>query len=560
MSHFNEHTLEMAIMELFEQQGYSYVNGETIHKEQTEVLLRDDLQMYLMDRYAQEGITPLEVERVIAKLTADNGAPLYEQNAQTYRLMTEGFAIKREDASLPDLFVEVIDFKDADRNIFKIVNQLEIKGLERRIPDGIVYMNGLPVVVLEFKSAVKEDTTILNAYTQLTVRYRRDIPELFRYNAFVVISDGVNNKYGTLFTPYEFFYAWRKVERTDKANDGIDSLHTMMEELFRRERLLSVMKDFVFFPDTSKSERKIVCRYPQFFATHRLYENILEHSHINLHGDGKGGTYFGATGCGKSLTMLFLTRMLMRSRYLASPTIVLITDRTDLDDQLSAQFVNAKQFIGDETVVNVETREELGKKLRGRKSGGVFLTTIQKFAPSREESELVHYSEAPGKLAKGKFSEDINLLSDRANIICISDEAHRSQTNVEQNVTITDKGVKRSYGFAKYLHDSLPNATYVGFTGTPIDATIDVFGDVVDSYTMTESVADGITRRIVYEGRAAKVFADHKQLEAIEAYYKQCEEQGANEYQIEESKKAVTQMNKILGDPNRLAVVGKDFI
>ncbi len=560
MSHFNEHTLEMAIMELFEQQGYSYVNGETIHKEQTEVLLRDDLRMYLMDRYAEEGITPLEVERVIAKLTADNGAPLYEQNAQTYRLMTEGFAIKREDASLPDLFVEVIDFKDVDRNIFKVVNQLEIKGLERRIPDGIVYVNGLPVVVLEFKSAVKEDTTIMNAYTQLTVRYRRDIPELFRYNAFVVISDGVNNKYGTLFTPYEFFYAWRKVERTDKANDGIDSLHTMMAGLFRRERLLSVMKDFVFFPDTSKSERKIVCRYPQFFATHRLYENILEHSHINLHGDGKGGTYFGATGCGKSLTMLFLTRMLMRSRHLASPTIVLITDRTDLDDQLSAQFVNAKQFIGDETVVNVETREELGKKLRGRKSGGVFLTTIQKFAPSREESELVHYSEAQGKLAKGKFSEDINLLSDRANIICISDEAHRSQTNVEQNVTITDKGVKRSYGFAKYLHDSLPNATYVGFTGTPIDATIDVFGDVVDSYTMTESVADGITRRIVYEGRAAKVFADHKQLEAIEAYYKQCAEQGANEYQIEESKKAVTQMNKILGDPKRLAVVARDFI
>ena len=492
--------------------------------------------MYLMDRYSKEGITPLEVERVIAKLKADNGAPLYVQNAQTYRLMTEGFTIKREDASQPDLFVEVIDFNDTGRNIFKIVNQLEIKGQEKRIPDGIVYVNGLPVVVLEFKSAVKEDTTIQNAFTQLTVRYRRDIPDLFRYNAFVVISDGVNNKYGTLFTPYEFFYAWRKVKSKDRAGDGIDSLHTMVEGLFRRERLLSVMKDFVFFPDNSKSERKIVCRYPQFFATHKLYENILEHSHINIKGDGKGGTYFGATGCGKSLTMLFLTRMLMRSRHLASPTIVLITDRTDLDDQLSAQFVNAKQFIGDETVINVETRKELGELLRGRKSGGVFLTTIH------------------------KFSEDINLLSDRANIICISDEAHRSQTNISQNVTITDKGVKRSYGFAKYLHDSLPNATYVGFTGTPIDATIDVFGDVVDSYTMTESVADGITRRIVYEGRAAKVFADHRQLQEIENYYKQCEEEGANEYQIEESKKAVTQMDKIIGDPKRLAAVARDFV
>ena len=536
MSHFNEHTLEMAIMELFEQQGYSYVNGETIHKELSEVVLRDDLRMYLMDRYAEAYITPLEVERVIAKLTADNGAPLYEQNAQTYRLMTEGFAIKREDASQPDLFVEVIDFENTDRNFFKIVNQLEIKGLERRIPDGIVYVNGLPVVVLEFKSAVKEATTIMNAYTQLTVRYRRDIPELFRYNAFVVISDGVNNKYGSLFADYDFFYTWRKVEQKDRPGDGIDTLHSMMQGLFRRERLLSVLKDFIFFPDNSKSELKIVCRYPQFFATHSLYDNILQHSHINVLGDGKGGTYFGATGCGKSLTMLFLTRVLMRSRHLASPTIILITDRTDLDDQLSGLFVNAKQFIGDETVVNVTTRKELGERLRDRKSGGVFLTTIQ------------------------KFSEDINLLSDRANIICISDEAHRSQTNIEQNVTITDKGVKRSYGFAKYLHDSLPNATYVGFTGTPVDATIDVFGDVVDSYSMNESVADGITRRIVYEGRAAKVFADHEQLEAIEAYYKQCAEQGANEYQIEESKKAVTQMNKILGDPKRLAAVAHDFV
>ena len=535
-STFNEHTLEIAIMELFKQQGYNHVSGETIHKEQTDVLLRDDLRMYLMDRYAEEGITPLEVERVMAKLTADNGAPLYQQNAQSYRLMTEGFAIKREDASLPDLFVEVIDFKDVDRNIFKVVNQLEIRGTERRIPDGIVYVNGLPVVVLEFKSAVKEDTTIMNAYTQLTVRYRRDVPNLFRYNAFIVISDGVNNKYGSLFADYDFFYTWRKVEQKDKPGEGINTLHSMMQGLFRRERLLSVMKDFVFFPDNSKSELKIVCRYPQFFATHSLYDHILEHSHINVLGDGKGGTYFGATGCGKSLTMLFLTRVLMRSRHLASPTIVLITDRTDLDDQLSGLFLNAKQFIGDETVVNVETRKELGERLRGRRSGGVFLTTIQ------------------------KFSEDINLLSDRANIICISDEAHRSQTNVEQNVSITEKGVKRSYGFAKYLHDSLPNATYVGFTGTPIDATIDVFGTVVDSYSMTESVADGITRRIVYEGRAAKVFADGRQLQEIEAYYQKCALEGTNEYQIEESKKAVTQMDKILGDPKRLAAVAKDFV
>lgn len=538
MSHFNEHALELSIMELFQQEGYLYTCGEEIQKEAGEVLLRDDMRRYLRNRYREAGITPLEVESVLARLTANTGLSLYDNNAQTYRLMTEGFSLKREDAALPDLFVEPIDFsaEGKENNLFRIVNQLEIKGTEKRIPDGIVYVNGLPVVVLEFKSAVKEDTTIMDAYTQLTVRYRRDIPDLFKYNAFVVVSDGVNNKYGSLFSPYDFFYTWRKVEADDKATDGINSLLTMVKGLFRKDRLLSVIKDFVFFPDSSKSEKKVVCRYPQFFATHKLFESILRHSKLRKEGDGKGGTYFGATGCGKSITMLFLSRMLMRSREFASPTIVLITDRTDLDDQLSKLFGTAKNFIGDECVIEVESRDRLREHLAGRTSGGVFLTTIH------------------------KFTEDTRLLSKRANIICISDEAHRSQTNLSMQVKQTEKGVRRNYGFAKYLHDSLPNATYVGFTGTPVDATIDVFGEVVDAYTMTESVTDGITRRIVYEGRAAKVLLDNRKLKEIEEYYKRCAEEGANEYQIEESKKAVTQMERILGDSDRLQAVAEDFV
>ena len=435
MTHFNEHTLEMAIMDLFQQEGYIYTNGEEIHKELSDVLLRDDMKAYLRSRYAEQEISSLEVESVISRLTADIGGSLYENNVHTYRLITEGFSIKREDASKTDLFIEPIDFHSEDNNIIRIVNQLEIKGTEKRIPDGIVYINGLPMVVLEFKSAVKEETTIKDAFTQLTVRYRRDIPELFKYNAFVVISDGVNSKYGSLFTPYEFFYAWRKVEATDKATDGVSSLLTMVQGLFRKDRLLSVIKDFVFLPDSSKREQKIVCRYPQFFATHKLFNNILQHSKLNADGDGKGGTYFGATGCGKSFTMLFLTRMLMRSREFASPTIILITDRTDLDTQLSEQFGTAKKFIGDDCVVEVESRAKLREYLAGRTSGGVFLTTIH------------------------KFTEDTQLLSKRANIICISDEAHRSQTNLTLQVRQTESGVKRSYGFAKYLHDSLPNYT-----------------------------------------------------------------------------------------------------
>ncbi len=535
MTNFNEHALEMSIMQLFKDEGYTYVSGEQIHRERTEVLLIDDLKQYLYNRYAKDGITPGEVDGIILSLRNVSGT-IYEANKAVYKLISDGFILNREDRTQKDIFIELIDFENADNNIFKVVNQFEIDGInnQRRIPDGIVFVNGIPVVVLEFKSAVKENTTIMDAYTQLTVRYRRDIPEIFKYNAFIVISDGANNKYGSFFSPYDFFYAWRKVEDGDVELDGINSLVTMIQGLFRKDRLLAVIKDFIYFPDNSDKDLKIVCRYPQFFAANKLFNNIKEH--IRPVGDGKGGTYFGATGCGKSYTMMFLTRMLMKSKFFRSPTIIIITDRTDLDDQLSKQFVSSKKYIGDETVVSIDSREKLRQELQGRESGGVYLTTIQ------------------------KFTEDLQLLTDRSNVICISDEAHRSQVNLEQKVRITDAGVERTYGFAKYLHDSLPNATYVGFTGTPIDATIEVFGDVVDAYTMTEAVRDGITVNLVYDGRAARVTLDQAKIQEIEDYYARCAEEGSNEHQIEESKKAVANMEVIIGDPDRLRAVAQDFI
>lgn len=535
MVNFNEHALEMSIMELFKEQGYIYLNGSQIHRERTEVLLMDDLKQYLYNRYAADDITPSEVDGIALMLRNISGT-LYEANKAVYKLLCDGFILNREDRTQKDLYIELIDFDNAENNIFKAVNQFEIGygNNERRIPDGIVFVNGIPVVVLEFKSAVKENTTIMDAYTQLTVRYRRDIPELFKYNAFVVISDGANNKYGSLFSPYDFFYAWRKVNPDDKELDGINSLVTMIQGLFRKDRLLAVIKDFIYFPDNSDKDLKIVCRYPQFFAANKLFENIK--AHLRPEGDGKGGTYFGATGCGKSYTMMFLTRMLMKSTYFRSPTILIITDRTDLDDQLSKQFVGSKKYIGDETVISIDSRERLRQELQGRTSGGVYLTTIQ------------------------KFTEDLELLTDRTNVICISDEAHRSQINLDQKVKITDKGVERTYGFAKYLHDSLPNATYVGFTGTPVDGTIEVFGGVVDAYTMTEAVRDGITVNLVYDGRAARVTLDQEKVRLIEEYYVKCEREGANQHQIEESQKAVANMEVIIGDPDRLRAVAEDFI
>lgn len=532
---FNEHSLEMSIMELFQDEGYLYLNGEQIHRERSEVLLTDDLRQYLLNRYAKDGLTTTEVDSILLRLKSISGT-IYEANKTFCKLLCDGFILNREDRSQKDLYIQLVDYDHPENNVFKIVNQFEIEGVggQLRIPDGIVFLNGVPVVVLEFKSAVKENTTIMDAYTQLTVRYRRDIPELFKYNAFLVISDGANNKYGSFFAPYDFFYAWRKIEADDKELDGISSLVTMVSGLFRKDRLLAVIKDFIYFPDSSDKDAKIVCRYPQYFAATKLFENIKKH--LKPEGDGKGGTYFGATGCGKSYTMLFLTRMLMKSPYFHSPTILLITDRTDLDDQLSKQFIASKKYIGDETVVSIDSREALRQDLQGRTSGGVYLTTIQ------------------------KFTEDLELLTDRTNVICISDEAHRSQINLDQKVKVTEDGVERKYGFAKYLHDSLPNATYVGFTGTPVDGTIEVFGPVVDSYTMTESVKDGITVNLVYDGRAAKVTLDQAKVKEIEDYYAQCAIEGANEHQIEESQKAVAHIDAIIGDPDRLRAVAEDFI
>lgn len=555
---FTEAKLEQAFCELLKNEGYQHTLGNTLNRQPEDVLIEDDLYSYLSNRYEAEGLTGSEIKSIILQLKTLPGSDLYESNKKFMKWLSDGFILKREDRNLKDIYIQLINYtglekertseefltsiladdpvayQAKDNNIYRFVTQLEIQGTEKRIPDGTLYINGLPLVVFEFKSAIREEATIHDAYVQLTTRYERDIPELFKYNAFCVISDGVNNKAGSFFAPYEFFYAWRRVAGMNKDVDGIDCMYTLIQGMFHKNRLRDVIRNFIYFPDTSKKNEKIVCRYPQYYAARALFESIKLAQ--KPHGSGKGGTYFGATGSGKSYTMLYLTRLLMKSEYFGSPTIVLITDRTDLDDQLAGQFTNAKQFIGDNNIISVESREDLRDRLQGRQSGGVFLTTIH------------------------KFTEDTRLLTDRCNVICISDEAHRSQTNLDQKIKVTEKGVSRTFGFAKYLHDSLPNAVYVGFTGTPVDATLDVFGKVTDAYTMTESVRDEITVRIVYEGRAARVVLNNAELVKIEQYYNDIAEAGANEYQIEKSKQESAKLNTILGDPDRLQALAEDFV
>ena len=553
---FTEEKLEKAFTELLANEGFPHHLGNTIVRSADEVIIEEDLINYLLSKYANKQLTLTEAKSIVLQLKTLPASDLYESNKTILRWLSDGFILKREDRNQKDIHIELIDYNGleaqlaspdldfilaeskepypADLNIYKFVNQLEIVGSEKRIPDGIIYINGLPLVVFEFKSAIREEATVFDAFNQLTIRYRRDIPELFKYNAFCVISDGVNNKAGSFFAPYEFYYAWRRVAGLAKDVDGINSMFTLVQGMLNQNRLRDIIRNFIYIPDTSKKNEKIVCRYPQYYAAKRLYDTIKLAQKPN--GDGKGGTYFGATGCGKSFTMLYLARLLMKSEHFESPTIIMITDRVDLDDQLSGQFTNANRFIGDNTVVSVESRANLRELIQGRQSGGVFLTTIH------------------------KFTEDTQLLTDRTNVICISDEAHRSQTNLDQKVKVTEKGVSKTFGFAKYLHDSLPNATYVGFTGTPIDATLDVFGRVVAAYTMTESVKDEITVRIVYEGRAAKVALNNSELEKIEKYYEGAAAEGANEYQIEQSKEETTSMNAILGDPKRLKALAEDFV
>ena len=533
---FTEDQLERAIIELFTEQGYTYVHGDDIHRRYEDILLEDDLRAFLSARYEKSGLSEIEMQKIINKLSMIQSTPLYLGNREAFWLVNEGFDLVRDDIGKVALHIDYIDFDCPENNIFKVVNQYSVQGEHMRRPDLLVFINGIPIAICEFKTAIEEDTTIHDAWEQITVRYARDIPKLMKYCFLSVISDGANTRLGSIFTPYRFYYSWNKANDTDKVSNGISSLLTMIKGAFAKERVLQILRDFVFYPDDSKKEEAIVCRYPQFFGANKMLDSIREHMRPN--GDGKGGTYFGATGCGKTYTMLFLSRLiaLRDNETFKNPTIVILEDREDLDAQTSELFVTAKKYLHQSDVRSIESREDMEKTLRDKPSGGVYITTIQ------------------------KFCEKTGLLSDRSNIICISDEAHRTQTGVGKKLKKTDKGVFTTYGFAKYLRDSFPNATYCGFTGTPIDETITVFGRVVDSYTMKESSDDGITVRIAYEPRLARVIVSDEQAKEIEKYYQQCAAEGSNPEQIEESKRAMSKMAAILGHPDRIKKLAADIV
>lgn len=543
---YYESQFEEATIELLREAHWQYTFGDDIHRKYTDPLIEEDLRNFLAAQYKDRDLTTSEIDGIVANLRNTGGQNDYYALRNAFLLYRDGYDFAYSDGRDNPFRLEYIDFEHPDHNIFRCVNQFVMEqGRENRRPDILLFVNGIPVCIIELKNPTKQNATIRDAHTQICTRYMRDIPALLKYCALAVISDGAKNALGTIYTPFEFFYEWKKIENEDKAGKGLDTLRTLIRGALSPERILEILRDYVYFPDPTKEDdtTEIVCRYPQFFATRKLRDHILNHLR-SVGGDGKGGTYFGATGCGKTYTMLFLARQLVLrcKKQLGSPTILIIVDREDLETQSGKLFCRSKQYLEDEAVKVFETRKELAEEMSTRKTGGVYITTIQKFA------------------------ETTGLLTERSNVICLSDEAHRSQSNIGSKLSIqtegeADKiGAKITYGFAKYLCDALPNATYVGFTGTPIDETIHVFGKVVDQYTMKESEDDGITVPIKYDPRLARVFLNKEQAEKVEEYYRLCADEGATPEDIAKSKAAMSSMEVIIGDEDVLRRVAKDII
>jgi len=560
---YYESEYEKAVVQLLHAEGWQYTHGEYVHNRRVDdALIEDDLRNFIDFRYKDKGLTEDEVSSIIARLRNVGGSTDYETSFNAIELYRDGFNFAYPDGRDSAFHFDYIDFDHWDNNIFSAVNQFEMhEGRETRIPDIVLFINGIPVTIIELKNPTDVNATIRDAYSQITVRYRRDIMSLLKYCALAVISDGSNSRLGNIFADYEFFYSWKKVNNEDKPGKGVDELRSLISGALSPKRLTDIIRDFVYFPDKEYALQKadegkeieVVCRYPQFFATRRLRNNIL--LHLRSHGgDGKGGTYFGATGCGKTYTMLFLARQLaLRCKdKIGSPTILIIVDREDLETQTGKLFTNSDKFLSNGIVRTFDSREDLGKELSLREQGGVYITTIQ------------------------KFSSATGLLSERSNIICISDEAHRTQNNTGSKLRIVDRkkedenanvpvddaklGAFITYGFAKYLRDALPNATYVGFTGTPVDETIHVFGGIVDSYSMRQAREDNITVDISYEPRLIHVNLDKEQSNLIEQYYKFCEEEGAKTDDIDTSKRIMSSLNVVLGNPERLERMARDII
>ncbi|MBE6778190.1 MAG: type I restriction endonuclease subunit R [Ruminococcaceae bacterium] len=548
--HYCESEYEYAFLSFLEDEGWHYLAGNSIPRNsKRDVLYMDDMELFLSK--TNPDLTAEEVRQIMDNVRLVGAESDFATLHKVYGWMVDGVQFTPQ-AGLPRM-VNLIDFENPENNLFRAVNQFTVEYTnngqkENRRPDIILFVNGMPLCVIELKNPADANATIFDAWEQINIRYWRDIPHLLHYCPLACISDGVKTRLGTVRTPYEHFYAWRRINDGDKVSTlPFDELETMIKGVYSPLRFLEIFRDYIYFQDSEydSDEREIVCRYPQFFAARLLKQSIIKSV---IEKSGKGGTYFGATGCGKTYTMAFLARQLaLRCTHvpeIGSPTIVMIVDRDELQKQGAKLFTKSKEFLNLGEVTVVPSRRALREELGTRESGGFYICTIQKFC-DREDDK-------------------IGLINSRSNIICFSDEAHRTQLEHAKRIQFskdTDENMRAmlSKPYAKVLKEAFPQATFVGFSGTPIAETYQTFGEEIDRYTMDQAVADGLTVPIKYHPRIAKVLLDQEKVQQIEAYYKKCAEDGATADDIEASKKAMSSMEIILGEPSRLERLAVDI-
>ena len=532
---FTEATYEQAIVELFESMGYTHLYAPDLERDYANPLLEDALREGLAR--VNPGAAEDALEEALGKIRNLDAGSLLQKNQRFMDYLQNGVPVKYYDRGEErSTLVRLLDYDHPQKNTFYVVNQFTFteNGNNRR-PDVILFINGLPLVLMELKSPSKDEVGAENAYNQIR-NYMQDVPPLFYYNAICVISDLSTNKAGTITSGLDRFMEWKTKDGSETV-PGFAQFDVFYEGMFQKERLLDILKNFILFSDDGVKPIKILAGYHQYFAVRKA----IEKAKIATRTDGKGGVFWHTQGSGKSLSMVFYAHLLQEA--LDSPTIVLMTDRIDLDDQLYSQFCKCAAFLR-QSPVQAESKENLKELLEGRVANGIIFTTMFKF----------ERGEKP--------------LSERRNIVVMADEAHRGQYGFDEKIIMTrnDQGQEEAHtviGNARIIHDALPNATYVGFTGTPISAkdrnTREVFGDYIDIYDMTQAVEDGATRPVYYESRVVALKLDENTLALIDATYDVLEQQ-SDAATIEKSKKMLGQMESVLGADSTIQSLCEDIV
>ena len=533
---FTESTYESAVIELFERMGYTHIYAPDMNREDySSPLLSDTLRESLVR--LNPGLPASAIAEAMGKLRDFESGSLLQKNRVFMGYLQGGIEVKyTERGEERAALVRLVDYETPANNTFGVVNQYTyIENGNNHRPDIILFVNGLPLVVMELKSPSKEDAGAEDAYNQLR-NYMQDIPSLFIYNAICVISDLSTNKAGTITSGFDRFMEW-KTKDGSYENTAYAQFDTFYEGMFPKERLLDLLKNFICFSDDAQKPAKILAGYHQYFAVRKAVEKAV----VATKTDGKGGVFWHTQGSGKSLSMVFYAHLLQE--VLHSPTIVVMTDRIDLDDQLYSQFCKCAEFLR-QTPIQATSKEHLRTLLAGRTANGIIFTTMFKFEKG----------EAP--------------LSDRRNIVVMADEAHRGQYGFDERVVMSEdadgnKEARVVIGNARIIHDALPNATFIGFTGTPVSAkdrnTREVFGDYIDVYDMTQAVEDGATRPVYYESRVIHLKLDQDTLQLIDATYDALE-QMSDSATIEKSKKMLGQMESVLGADATIQSLCEDIV